>query len=76
MKKKGSLNVKSLLVTFLILIGVFFILNFVGVFSINSLPILVKESEPIRKPFAILFIGIILLAFVIVCFIHRRNQKR
>ena len=76
MNKKGFLNLKCLLVIFLILIGSFFILNFVGVFSINSLPILVKEYEPIRKPFALLFVGIIILAFIIVCFIHKRNQKR
>lgn len=75
--KKRALSVKGLCFIFLILIGGFFVLNFIGVFSMNNLAIVVKQTEPIRKPFALLFMGVLLLAFIIICLIHRRNvQKR
>jgi hypothetical protein len=59
----------------LILIGVFLILTFFGVFSISSLAIVVKQSASVRKPLALLFIGCVLLAFIIICIITR-HQKR
>lgn len=74
--KKRALSGKLLGFILLILIGVFFILNFMGVFSMNNLAIVVKDSEPIRKPFALLFMGVLLLAFIVICLIHKRHQKR
>ena len=76
MNNKRGFSGKCLVFILLVLIGAFLVLNFFGVFSMNSLPIIVKESEPARKPLALLFMGVVLLAFVIICIITGRNHKR
>ena len=78
MKHKGGFfNAKCLVTILLILIGVFLILTLFGVFSVSSLAIVVKKSESVRKPLALVFIGIVLFAFVIVCIMNgRRIHKR
>jgi hypothetical protein len=76
MNNKRGFNGRCLVLVLLVLVGVFLFLNFFGVVSMNSLPIIVKDSEPARKPLALLFIGIVLLAFVIICVITGKHQKR
>jgi len=62
-----------LLIILLSLVILFSLFQF---FSINGLVIFVKESEITRKPFSLLFIGCILLAFVIVCIFHKKHHKK
>ena len=76
--EKRALSGKCLFLILIILIVVLFlVLNSFGIFSMNSLLIIVKESEPVRKPLALLFAGCILLAFVIICIlVGKKSHKR
>ena len=75
MNNKRGFSGKCLILILLVLVGVFLFLGFFGVVSMSSLPIIVKETEPARKPLALLFIGIVLLAFVLICIITKRQKK-
>jgi len=72
MKYKKGLT-KHLLTAFLFLIGIFLILSFFNIFSINSLTI-VSESTSIRNPLVFGFIGLALLVFVVIFVVNRKNN--
>ena len=75
-EKKRFFTIRNLIYIVLFLLAIFFCLGFFGFFSMNNLAIIVKQNEPSRKPLALLFVGIVLLTFVIVCFIHKKNHKK